>query len=330
MAPVLAVEGLTTVLDLPQGAVRVVDEVSFAVPAGRTVALVGESGCGKSMTALSLMRIHPEPPARIAAGRILLDGRDLMALDEAAMRQVRGRDIAIVFQEPMTALNPVLTAGEQIVEAILAHRPEDRHSARGQALDLLRRVNIPDPERRLDEYPHRMSGGMRQRVMIAMALAGNPRVLIADEPTTALDVTIQAQILALLRDLQARLGMAMVLITHDFGVVAEQAARVVVMYAGRVVEEAATAELFRRPLHPYVQGLMAATPRFEPGLGVRRGRLAEIKGTVPRLSELPPGCAFAPRCAQAIDRCRTERPPLARFGDRQVACFVAQSAMAAS
>ncbi|MBM3573891.1 MAG: ABC transporter ATP-binding protein [Alphaproteobacteria bacterium] len=330
MATVLDVHELTTMLDLPEGPVPVVDHVSFSVAVGETVALVGESGCGKSMTALSLMRIHPTPPARIAGGRVMLDGRDLLSLSESDMRAVRGGQMAMIFQEPMTSLNPVLAIGAQVIEAIREHRPVNRSTAWDMACDLLRRVNIPLPEQRMEEYPHRLSGGMRQRIMIAMALASQPRVLIADEPTTALDVTIQAQILNLLRQLQAEFGMALVLITHDLGIVLEQARRVVVMYAGRVVEEGMTAELFRRPLHPYTQGLLAATPPLRSVMTERPGRLTEIAGTVPRLSELPPGCAFAARCPKAMALCRQERPAMEIIGrDRRVACFAAATGVSA-
>jgi oligopeptide/dipeptide ABC transporter ATP-binding protein len=326
MSATLEVRGLTTVLDTRAGPVRVVDDVSFSVEQGRTLAIVGESGCGKSMTALSLMRILPEPPARIAAGEMLLDGRDLLQLPEREMRSVRGREIAMIFQDPMTSLNPVLSVGEQLTESILAHRRLSARAARAEAIELLRLVRMPDAERRLDEYPHRLSGGMRQRVMIAMALAGRPKLLLADEPTTALDVTIQGQILDLLKELQRELGTGIVLITHDLGVVAEMADRVVVMYAGRVVEEADVADLFRRPKHPYTEGLLAASPQFadDAADGPRR-RLAEIAGIVPMLHDLPPGCAFAPRCPRVEPMCRTERPVLRPLGvRRQVACLVAE------
>jgi peptide/nickel transport system ATP-binding protein len=310
--PLLVVDDLRTVFDLRHGEVKAVDGVSFAVMPHETLAIVGESGCGKSITALSLMRLVPEPPGRIAGGRVVLDGRDLLALDEEAMRGVRGKDVAMIFQEPMTSLNPVLTIGSQIAEVVLLHENVGRKEAWAKAVDMLRLTRIPAPEQRAHEYPHQLSGGMRQRAMIAMALACNPKVLIADEPTTALDVTIQAQILDLILDLQQKLGTAVILITHDLGVVAETAHRVIVMYAGRKVEEAAVEELFARPQHPYTHGLMASIPR----LPLMRGdtdaageRLQEIPGTVPALTNLPPGCVFAPRCAHAIDRCRTEYPP---------------------
>jgi len=310
--PVLEVENLTTYFYTRMGIVRAVDGVSFALKSGETLAIVGESGCGKSMTALSLLRLVPDPPGRIVAGSIKLDGTDLVGLDEQAMRKVRGNDISMIFQEPMTSLNPVMTIGKQISEALILHQDMSRTQALARAVEMLRLVRIPEPEQRVREYPHQLSGGMRQRAMIAMALACNPKVLIADEPTTALDVTIQAQILDLIVELQRRLGTAVLLITHDLGVVAETAERVIVMYAGRKVEEANAAELFARPLHPYTRGLMNSIPR----LGLMRGeaastaeRLQEIPGMVPALTDLPAGCAFAPRCTFAQERCRAEYPP---------------------
>jgi peptide/nickel transport system ATP-binding protein len=312
VAPLLVVENLRTVFDLRHGEVKAVDGVSFSLKPRETLAIVGESGCGKSITALSLMRLVPEPPGRIAGGRVVLEGRDLLGLDEEAMRGVRGKDVAMIFQEPMTSLNPVLTIGSQIAEVVLLHEKVSRKQAWAKAVDMLRLTRIPAPEQRAHEYPHQLSGGMRQRAMIAMALSCNPKVLIADEPTTALDVTIQAQILDLILDLQQKLGTAVILITHDLGVVAETAHRVIVMYAGKKVEEAAVEELFARPQHPYTHGLMASIPR----LPLMRGdtdaaaeRLQEIPGTVPALTSLPPGCVFAPRCAHAVERCRAEYPP---------------------
>jgi peptide/nickel transport system ATP-binding protein len=310
--PLLVVEELRTVFDLRHGEVKAVDGVSFAVMAHETLAIVGESGCGKSITALSLMRLVPDPPGRIASGRVMLEGRDLLALDEEAMRAVRGKDVAMIFQEPMTSLNPVLPIGSQIAEVVLLHENVSRKEAWAKAVDMLRLTRIPAPEQRANEYPHQLSGGMRQRAMISMALACNPKVLIADEPTTALDVTIQAQILDLILDLQKKLGTAVILITHDLGVVAETAHRVIVMYAGKKVEEATVEELFARPQHPYTHGLMASIPRLPLMRGateVEGERLQEIPGTVPALTNLPPGCVFAPRCAHAIDRCRAEYPP---------------------
>ena len=310
--PLLVVDDLRTVFDLRQGEVRAVDGVSFALKPHETLAIVGESGCGKSITALSLMRLVPDPPGRIASGRVVLEGRDLLALDEEAMRDVRGKDLAMIFQEPMTSLNPVLTIGSQIAEVVLLHENVSRKEAWAKAVDMLRLTHIPAPEQRAHEYPHQLSGGMRQRAMISMALACNPKVLIADEPTTALDVTIQAQILDLILDLQQKLGTAVILITHDLGVVAETAHRVIVMYAGKKVEEAPVEELFARPQHPYTHGLMASIPRLPLMRGesaAEAERLQEIPGTVPALSNLPPGCVFAPRCVHAVDRCRAEYPP---------------------
>ena len=306
----LAVDGLQTYFFLRRGVLKAVDGISFALRPKETLAIVGESGCGKSMTALSLMRLIPDPPGRIVGGSVKLAGIDLLALDEEAMRGVRGKEISMIFQEPMTSLNPVMTVGKQIAEVLLLHEDLGRSGARDKAVEMLRLVRIPEPEQRLSEYPHQLSGGMRQRAMIAMALACDPKVLIADEPTTALDVTIQAQILDIILDLQRKLGTAVILITHDLGVVAETAQRVIVMYAGRKVEEAPVAELFARPLHPYTHGLLASIPR----LALMRGddvvaRLQEIPGTVPALTNLPAGCAFAPRCAFADDRCRQHYPP---------------------
>jgi peptide/nickel transport system ATP-binding protein len=308
----LDVADLRTYFFLRGGILKAVDGVSFALKPHETLAIVGESGCGKSMTALSLMRLIPDPPGRIVGGSVKLDGRDLLALDERAMRGVRGKDISMIFQEPMTSLNPVMTIGNQIAEALLLHEGLSRPDALRRAVEILKLVRIPEPEQRLREYPHQLSGGMRQRVMIAMALACNPKVLLADEPTTALDVTIQAQILDIILDLQKKLGTAVILITHDLGVVAETAQRVIVMYAGRKVEEALVGELFARPLHPYTHGLMASIPRLElmrGGTGETKRRLEEIKGIVPALTNLPSGCTFAPRCPFAIDKCRREFPP---------------------
>jgi oligopeptide/dipeptide ABC transporter ATP-binding protein len=326
MAPLLRVVGLQTSLFNERVAVRVVNGVSFNLEADQTLAIVGESGCGKSMTALSILRLLPRPAGRITAGRVELDGRDLVTLSEAEMRAVRGDRISMIFQEPMTALNPVHTVGMQIVEALRAHRSIDRAAARKRAIELLDHVGISEPHRRVDEYPHRLSGGMRQRAMIAIALACEPRVLLADEPTTALDVTIQAQVLDLLARLRREHRMGVVLITHDLGVVAEIADRVIVMYAGYKVEETDTAALFRRPLHPYTQGLMQATPRPVKARGRTRARLREIAGTVPSLAGLPPGCPFAPRCDRVQPECRVSMPPLRRLADgHEVACFAATS-----
>ena len=324
MSPALEVRGLTTVLDTPVGAVPVVDDVSFSVDLGQTLAIVGESGCGKSMTALSLMRILPEPPARIVAGEVRLGGRDLLALSERDMQDIRGNEVSMIFQDPMSSLNPVLTVGDQLIESILAHRSLSRRAARLEAVELLRLVRIPDAEQRLRDFPHHLSGGMRQRVMIAMALASRPKLLIADEPTTALDVTIQGQILDLLKELQRELETGVLLITHDLGVVAEMADHVLVMYAGRVVEDAASVDIFHRPKHPYTQGLLNASPQFAADDTNRHRRLAEIVGMVPAMDDLPAGCAFAPRCPRVEGRCRTVRPHLSPLdGARGVACLVA-------
>src|SRR6476660_8677023 len=309
--PLLAVNDLHTYFDLRQGVAKAVDGLSFSLAPRETLAIVGESGCGKSITALSLMRLVPDPPGRIAGGSIKLAGTDLLALDDEAMRGVRGKDIAMIFQEPMTSLNPVLTIGSQIAEVVLLHENVGRQQAWDKAIEMLRITRIPEPEQRAKEYPHQLSGGMRQRAMIAMALACNPKVLIADEPTTALDVTIQAQILDLIIDLQRKLGTAVILITHDLGVVAEVAQRVIVMYAGRKVEEAQVEELFARPQHPYTHGLMASIPRLALMRGEEEdaaGRLQEIPGMVPALTDLPEGCVFAPRCAFAEERCRQTYP----------------------
>ena len=308
---VLDVAGLQTYLFTRLGIVKGVDDVSFRVHAGETLAIVGESGCGKTMTALSLMRLVPSPPGRIVGGSIKLGDRDLVTLSEAEMRDVRGNEISMIFQEPMTSLNPVMTIGKQIAETVRLHQDLSRSEAFAKAIDMLRLVKIPEPAQRAKEYPHQLSGGMRQRAMIAMALACNPRVLIADEPTTALDVTIQAQILDLILDLQKTLGTAVILITHDLAVVAETAQRVIVMYAGKKVEEADVEDLFGEPLHPYTHGLLPSNPHLEligGELPVANGRLKEIPGMVPALTNLPPGCAFAPRCAFADDRCRAVAP----------------------
>ena len=300
------------------GVARAVDGVSFSIDAGETLALVGESGCGKSVTAFSLLRLVADPPGRIVGGEIVFEGRDLVKLSATEMRAVRGDRIAMIFQEPMTSLNPVFTIGDQIREAIVQHRPMSRREAWNRVIETLELVGIPDPARRAHEYPHRLSGGMRQRAMIAMALACGPRLLIADEPTTALDVTIQAQILDLIGDLKRTLGMGVLLITHDLGVVAQHAQRVAVMYAGRIVEQAPIQALFSHPRHPYTRGLIASIPKGGPD----PQRLQEIAGMVPALTDMPAGCAFAPRCGYAMDRCRTELPPLvATSHGRELACF---------
>jgi len=318
----LEVRGLRTTLFTRRGEMKAVDGLSLTVGAGETVALVGESGCGKSLSALSIMRLLPDPPARIVDGTVRLNGRDLVALPEEAMLAIRGKEIGMIFQDPMSSLNPVATVEKQIAEVLMAHGELGRGQARARAHELLELVGMPDAGRRLDAYPHQLSGGMCQRVMIAMAIACRPSVLIADEPTTALDVTVQAQVLALLKRLQADAGMAMIFITHDLGVVAETADRVVVMYAGRKVEEAPVDTLFEAPLHPYTVGLIGATP--VPG-AARADRLADIPGMVPPLNALPRGCAFAPRCKRVMERCRHERPQLTRPApDHLVACFAVE------
>ncbi|WP_426612126.1 ABC transporter ATP-binding protein [Bradyrhizobium sp. McL0616] len=316
---VLDVKNLKTVFFTNSGLFKAVDDISFTVKRGETLAIVGESGCGKSVTALSLMRLVPDPPGRIVGGSVSLEGTDLLALSEAEMRKIRGNRISMIFQEPMTSLNPVMRIGDQIVEAVRLHRNMSSKEARDIAVEMLRLVRIPEPARRAREYPHQLSGGMRQRAMIAMALACRPALLIADEPTTALDVTIQAQILALILDLQKELGTGLVLITHDLGVVAQTAQRVIVMYAGRKVEEASVEALFAAPKHPYTRGLMASIPAVPaPGVAAQ-ARLNEIPGTVPSLVRLSPGCAFAPRCKLAVKRCQDEYPPLADWGGGHLA-----------
>ncbi len=305
--PLLEVKGLRTEFRSGGSSFAAVDGISFSLAPGETLGIVGESGCGKSVTSLSIMRLVPNPPGRITAGDIRLEGRNLLDLPESAMRAVRGDDIAMIFQEPMTSLNPVQTVGDQIIEAVQLHRSLSAAAARARALEMLQLVKIPSPETRLDEYPHQLSGGMRQRVMIAMALACDPKLLIADEPTTALDVTIQAQILDLLRDLRERTGAAIMLITHDLGVVAELAHRVIVMYAGRIVEEAPVGLLFADPQHPYTLGLLGSIPRLGSD---GDERLTAIEGVVPNPYALPPGCRFSPRCPLADEKCRSEQPAL--------------------
>ena len=309
-APILKVDGLKTYFFTRQGTVKAVDGVSLELMPKETLAIVGESGCGKSITALSLLRLIPYPPGRIIEGSIELEGVDLMTLNEDQMRDIRGNDISMIFQEPMTSLNPVMTVARQISEALILHQGMNREQALERSIEMLELVGIPEPHQRVKEYPHQLSGGMRQRVMIAMALACNPKVLIADEPTTALDVTIQAQILNLMVDLQDRLDTAIILITHDLGVVAETANRVIVMYAGRKVEEATVEDLFASAQHPYTHGLLASIPRLDLIRGAdEHERLQEITGIVPALSDLPQGCAFAPRCRFADDKCTAEYPP---------------------
>jgi oligopeptide/dipeptide ABC transporter ATP-binding protein len=319
----LSVQNLSTHFHMQLGIARAVQDVSFDIPAGKTVALVGESGCGKSVTALSVLRLIPSPPGKIVGGKILFKGNNLLELSDSRMRSIRGNDIAMIFQEPMTSLNPVFTVGNQIVEAISLHQGIKGKPAWDLAVDMLSKVGIADPDRRVGEYPHQMSGGMRQRVMIAMALSCSPSLLIADEPTTALDVTIQAQILELLNRLQREHQMSVLLITHDLGVVAETAHSVVVMYASKIAEKASVEALFAEPLHPYTQGLLRSLPR----LGQRRKRLDVIGGTVPNPLAFPSGCKFHPRCPVGCNdkRCQTQEPALKEVSPgRSVACWYAK------
>lgn len=305
--PLLRVEGLTTVLHLPSGTVPVVDRVDLTVIPGETLGIVGESGCGKSMLALSLIGLQPNPPAEITGGTAEFENTDLLDIPPGRLRDIRGRRIGMIFQEPMTALNPVMRIGDQISEVIRRHLGLGTRAAWRRAVELLELVRVPDPSRRAREYPYQLSGGLRQRIMIASALACDPAILIADEPTTALDVTIQAQILDLIKELQASAGMAVILITHDLGVIAETADRVMVMYAGRKIEEATVSRLFSEPRHPYTLGLLRSIPVLGEGRG---SRLNEISGVVPQIDQMPPGCSFAPRCAHRMDRCRKDVPAL--------------------
>jgi len=331
--PVLEVDGLKVYFASRDGIFRAVDGLSFALDPGETLGIVGESGCGKSVTAMSVLRLIPSPPSVVAGGAVRYRGTDLLQVSEARMREIRGNEISMIFQDPMTSLNPVLTIGEQIAETVVLHQRLGKRAAWERAVEMLQLVNIPEPKKRAGEYPHQFSGGMRQRAMIALALACNPNVLIADEPTTALDVTIQAQIIDLMLKLKEEFGTAIIMITHDLGVVAETCARVLVMYAGHKVEEAPVAELFGAPLHPYTRGLLASIPKLQIQGGThpagsahrsRRQRLAEIPGMVPSLSGRLPGCSFAPRCPLATAQCRETAPPLERHGDRHlVACWKA-------
>jgi oligopeptide/dipeptide ABC transporter ATP-binding protein len=322
MTHLLEVKKLQTYFPTRAGLVRAVDGVSFYLDRGELLGLVGESGCGKSITALSIMRLIA-PPGRIVGGQIDFDGRSLLALSDAAMRAIRGNDIAMIFQDPMTSLNPVFTVGEQIAEALRLHRKLSRKDARRASIEAMKEVAIPDPERRVNDYPHQLSGGMRQRVMIAMALACDPKLLIADEPTTALDVTIQAQILELLNELRKTRELGVLLITHDLGVVAEVADRVAVMYTGRIVEESPVDELFARPKHPYTEGLLRSVPKLTAEHVVKKERLETIEGVVPRPTDLPPGCHFAPRCSYRLPRCTEAEIPLYDLeGGVQVRCVL--------
>jgi oligopeptide/dipeptide ABC transporter ATP-binding protein len=327
MGVLLDVHALSTEFTTRGGVVRAVDGVSWDILEGETVALVGESGCGKSVTALSIMRLVPAPGGRIVGGQVRFKGRDLLTLPEEEMRRVRGRELAMVFQEPMTSLNPVLSVGRQLTEGLEIHLGMAPAAARRRAEELLAMVGIPDPPRRLPQFPHQFSGGMRQRMMIAMALACEPALVLADEPTTALDVTIQAQILELMKDLSRRLGVAMLVITHNLGVVARYADRVNVMYAGRIIERGTARELYANPRHPYTLGLLRSVPRLDEP---RRARLRLIEGQPPDLTRLPAGCAFTPRCAFAVERCRRERPSLRPAGaDGHVtACWEAERLVA--
>ncbi len=317
--PLLSVRDLRTYFYTDDGVVRAVDGVSYDVYPGEIVGLVGESGCGKTVSALSILRLIPQPPGRIVSGEIWFEGQDLLKLDDEGIRQIRGNKIGIVFQEPMTSLNPVLTVGRQLTEPLEVHLGMSREAARRRAIELLEMVGIPEPDKRIDNYPHQFSGGMRQRVMIAMALACNPRLLLADEPTTALDVTIQAQILELMTRLTRELGAAVIIITHNLGVVARYADRVNVMYAGKIVESATAQELYHRPRHPYTLGLLRSVPRLDQP---RKAKLDPIEGFPPDLVHMPPGCAFQPRCRFAVERCKVEAPPLMTVGeDHLSACW---------
>lgn len=309
---ILEVKNLETSFKLEDGVVKAVDGITFDVYKGKTLGIVGESGCGKSVTSLSIMRLIPNPPGKISGGEILYNGKNLLNFSPAEMRKVRGNEISMIFQEPMTSLNPVFTIGNQLIESISLHQKLSDKDCRVKAIEMLKLVGIPSPETRIDDYPHQLSGGMRQRVMIAMALSCNPNVLIADEPTTALDVTIQAQILELLRELQDRVGMAIILITHDLGVVAEVCDDVMVMYAGTVVEHATVEEIFKNPKHPYTRGLLNSIPTLakDPTGKVKKKRLETIPGIVPSLLDLPKGCRFQDRCSYVIDGCRTKEPEL--------------------
>lgn len=318
-SPLLQVNDLVTSFKTERGTIRAVDGISFSIRKGQTVGLVGESGCGKSVTSLSILRLIQSPPGFVERGTINFDGKNILEFDEAGMRKVRGNRISMIFQEPMTSLNPVFTIGDQISEVFRIHQGMSRKEAREKSIEMLRLVKIPAPEKRVDEYPHQLSGGMRQRVMIAMALSCNPELLIADEPTTALDVTIQAQILDLMADLQKKLNMAILLITHDLGVVAEVCDYVIVMYAGKIAEQAPVKDIFKAPKHPYTQGLLNSIPK----LGHKAEYLPTIDGQVPSLFSLPRGCRFQDRCPHVMDKCRMDEPGLIELGpDKKVACWL--------
>jgi len=315
---VLDIKNLKTVFYLEHGIARAVNDVSFYLGKGEMIGLVGESGCGKSVTSLSIMRLIQSPPGKIESGSIIFKGHDILSLSESEMRNIRGNDIAMIFQEPMTSLNPVFTIGSQIIEAVVLHQKVGEKEARNRTIEMLKLVGIPDPEQRIDVYPHQMSGGMRQRVMIAMALSCSPEILIADEPTTALDVTIQAQIMDLLAKLREEIGMSVILITHDLGIVAESTDRIEVMYSGIIVEEGNTTDVFRNPSHPYTRGLIQSVPRLD----TVKERLHVIKGTVPDSSDIPAGCPFNPRCPLADERCRSEVPDFENIGgNHNSRCF---------
>ncbi len=319
MDSLLVVEDLKTFFYTDGGVVRAVDGVSFTVGHGEVLGIVGESGCGKSIASMSIMRLIPQPPGRIEGGRVLLNGRDLLKISEKEMRRVRGNEMAMIFQEPMTSLNPVFTIGNQLTEAIRLHQGLKKKEAVDNAVEMLQLVGISRAREIVREYPHRLSGGMRQRVMIAMALSCNPRLLIADEPTTALDVTIQAQILELMKDLKQKINTGIIFITHDLGVIAEMSQRIMVMYAGKVVEEADAATLFTHPLHPYTRGLLNSKPRIE----AEKDKLYSIRGMVPNPLEMPPGCYFNPRCDEALEQCRREAPPLIEVSPgHRAACWL--------
>ncbi len=320
--PLLSVVDLVVDFKTRAGNARVLDHVSLDISAGKILGIVGESGCGKSMTALSIMGLVPNPPGQITSGSISLDGRDLTTLDEDTLCNIRGSEIGMIFQEPMTSLNPVFTVGEQIAESVRVHENATKQAAWARAVEMLKAVDIPEPEIRARAYPHQLSGGMRQRVMIAMALACRPRLLIADEPTTALDATVQAQIFDLLQDLQKETGTAIVLITHDMGAIAELADDVAVMYAGRIVETGPVSDVLSQPCHPYTQGLITCVPHLVPDPPLQREALREIPGMVPALTNLGSGCAFEPRCDKAFDRCTKEKPNIVRVGDSRLgACW---------
>ncbi len=321
--PLLRATNLCVEFETRDGTAQVLDEVSLELNAGETLGIVGESGCGKSMTALSIMRLIPSPPGEITAGEVRLAGEDLLPLDERRMRDIRGKDISMIFQEPMTSLNPVFTVGEQIAESLRLHEGASEKDAAARTVEILKSVGIPEPDIRAKSYPHQLSGGMRQRVMIAIAIACGPKLIIADEPTTALDVTVQAQIFDLLRDLNQRLQTAIILITHDMGTIAEMTDRVTVMYAGRVVEEGPVESILEASRHPYTQGLIACVPQLDPNPSAERPPLEEIPGVVPALTRLGKGCAFAPRCKHAFARCDEERPERMSIGEgHSAACWL--------